>query len=437
MKKTILRIVCCLLAVVTLGLSLTGCSSDKVLTLSKQSISLNLYELYLSRQKGTLCTTYYYGSKAKYDDFWQTTISTDGTTYNDYWTAYILQCVKSYLAALYMFEEEYKLTLPQSAIDEVDEKLAELVTGDGDGSMAELNKILSNYGVNYNMLRESYIIEEKVSYLRDYLYGSSLSKVSDELKEQYYNENYVRFKQVFFANYYYIYLTDEDGTVIYYDSETEQPIYDKVNGERHFDENGKALSDENGNVIYFNADGTIAYDAENGIPAYTTDPDTGNYRTASYTADELAKLEAQANDMAEFTTPGDTKTFEGYIEKYSDDSESQSSNPDGYYFPINAQYSYQYIVDMIEQLCQMEVGEVRMVESDYGYHVIMKYELDEGAYEDSDKSVWFENEANSFTDNVQQWLFTSRCEEYLDRIEVDEELLGQIDIAMVNPNYYY
>ncbi|MDY4897507.1 MAG: peptidylprolyl isomerase [Eubacteriales bacterium] len=437
MKKTVLRVVCCLLALVTLCASLTACSSDKLMTLSRQSISLNLYELYLSRQKGTLCTTYYYGSKAKYSEFWQTTISTDGTTYNDYWTAYILQCVKTYLAALYLFEEEYKLTLPQSAIDEVDEKMEELVIGDGDGSKAALNKILSDYGVNYKMLRESYIIEAKVDYLRDYLYGADLSRVSDELKDQYYRNNYVRFKQVFFANYYYIYETDADGTVIYFDSETKNPIYDKINGQRHFDESGKALTDENGSIIYYNEDGTIAYDSENGVPAYTTDPDTGNYRTASYTDEELKKISTQANDIAEFTKPGDTATFESYITKYSDDSESQTANPDGYYFPVNAQYSYKYIVDIIEQLGKMEVGEIRVVESDYGYHVIMKYELDDGAYEDSDKSVWFENESNSFSDDVQQWLFTSRCEEYLDDIKVDEKLLGQIDISMVNPNYYY
>lgn len=436
MKKTMLRALCCLLAAVMLGMSLTGCSSGKLLTLSGQSISSNLYELYLSRQKGTLCTTYYYGSKAKYDEFWQTTISTDGTTYNDYWTAYILRCVELYLVALYLFEEEYDLTLPQSYIDEVDEKMEELVIGDGDGSKSELNKILSNYGVNYNMLRESYLIEAKVSYLRNYLYGSSLSKVSDELKEQYYNENYVRFKQVFFANYDYVYLTDDDGTVMYFDTETEEPLYDKKNGERRADEDGSVIKDEYGNVMYFNADGTVAYDAENGTPAYTTDPDTGNYRTVSHTAEELAKRAERANDIAEFTAKGDTATFEKYMQS-GDDSESQNTNPDGYYFPINAQYSYKYIVDIIEQLCQMEVGEIRVVESDYGYHVIMKYELDEGAYEDSDKSVWFENESNSFSDDVQQWLFESLCEGYLDRIEINETLLGQVDMAMVSPNYYY
>lgn len=437
MKKNILRVVCCLLALITLSASLTSCSSGKLMELSRQSMSLNLYELYLSRQKGTLCTTYYYGSSAKYNDFWQTTISTDGTTYNDYWTAYILQCVKIYLAGLYLFEEEYELTLPQSAIDAVDEKLEELVIGDGDGSKAALNKILSDYGVNYNMLRESYLIEAKIDHLQNYLYGSNLSKVSAELKEEYYRENYVRFKQVFFANYYYIHLTDADGTVIYYDPETEKPIYDKVNGTRQLDENGNVKTDENGNVIYYNADGTIAYDSENGVPAYTTDPDTGNYRTASYTKEELEKRASDANDIAEFTKVGDTKTFESYIEKYSDDSESQTANPDGYYFPINAQYSYKYIVDIIEQLCQMQDGEIRVVESEYGYHVVMKYELDDGAYGDSDKAVWFENESNSFTDDVQQWLFTSRCEEYIDKIKVDEKQLGQLDIAMVNPNYYY
>ncbi|MBQ9080371.1 MAG: hypothetical protein IJY27_04785 [Clostridia bacterium] len=441
MKKRLVRLAALVLALLTIVVSAVACSSGQtLLSLGKQKISLNLYELYLSRQKGTLCTTYYYGSEAKYDDFWDTTIDTDGTTYNDYWTSYILYCVKVYLAAMYMFEEEYKLTLPDEYIEEVDEYLYEFIIGDGDGSKAALNAILADYGVNYNMLRDAYMIEAKVDYLQQYLYGSDLSKVSDELKEQYYQDNYVRFKQVFLANYYYVYETDEDGTVIYYEpgeeSETGKILYDKSTGIRKFDENGKALTDEDGSIIYYNEDGTIAYDKVNGVPAYTYD-ENGNFKTELHSDEKMAELLAHAEDIAEFTTPGDTKTFEDYIEKYSEDGDGQSNYPDGYYFATNAQYGYQYIVDIIEELGTMEVGEISIVESEYGYHIIMKYELDEGAYSDTDKDVWFESTTTSFTSDVMQWLFGERCEQYLDKIEVNEKLLSELDMKIVNPNFYY
>ena len=441
MKKRIVRIVAVLLAMLTLVMSMVSCSSGKtMMQLGKQKISLNLYELYLSRQKGTLCTTYYYGSKAKYDEFWQTTISTDGTTYNDYWTSYLLQCVKVYLAAMYMFEEEYKLTLPQSYLDEVEEKLQELIIGDGDGSKAALNAILSQYGVNYNMLRDSYLIDAKVQYLQEYLYGKDLSKVSDDLKQQYYEENYVRFKQVFLAKYHYVYETDADGTVIYYEaksgSETGKKLYDKTAGIRKFDDAGNALTDENGSVIYYNEDGTIAYDKENGVPAYTYD-ENGNFKTENYSAAKIKEIKTTAEDIAEFTNPGDTDTFEDYIEKYGEDSDAQANNPNGYYFAVNAQYGYDYIVDIITELCAMQDGEIRVVESDYGFHVIMKYELDKGAYDNEDNSVWFESESSSFNSDVMQWLFTTRCEQYLDDIKVNESVLAERDIKSVQPNYYY
>ncbi len=433
MKLKFISLICLLLAVLMLTVS---CSSGNALmSLGKQDISLNLYELYLSRQKGTLCTAYYYGAEAAKDSFWDTQISTDGTTNNKYWTEYILQCVKIYLAAMYMYEEEYDLSLPDSAEEAVKEKLDELVATDGEGSKAALNKILSEYGINYNMLREAYLIEQKVAHLQYHLYGDGLSKVSKELKEQYYRENYVRFKQVFFMNYRYVYETDENGDTIYFDTETGKPIYDE-SGIRHFDSNGFAEKDKNGNIIYYHEDGSIAYDEKNGQPSYTYD-ENGKYQTAKLTASELRELEKNAEDIAEFTEKGDTATFESYIAKYSDDSDGQSNYSDGYYFAVNAAYAYEYIADIISKLTEMEAGEIGLIESDYGYHVIMKYELDEGAYEDTAKDVWFESETNSFTDGVKQWLFNIKCEQYLDKITVNPEAVKQIDIKSVSPNFYY
>lgn len=437
MKKKITALTALLVTLAMLVCLLGSCASGSTLmTLGKQKISRNLFELYLSRQKGTLCTTYYYGSDAKADSFWDTTISVDGTTYNDYWTSYIAQCVKVYLAALYLFEEEYKLTLPEASVKQVDEIMAEFVTGDGDGSKSALNKLLSAYGVNYNMLREAYIIEKKVEYLQTYLYGADLSKVSEELKEQYYNDNYVRFKQVFFMNYRYVYDKDSNGDTIYYDTETDKILYDSSTGIRRFDDSGRALTDEHGTVIYYREDGSIAYDEKNGQPSYKYDSN-GNYLTEKLTSEELRKVRENADDIAEFTKTGDTDAFESYIEKYSEDTDGQSNFPNGYYFATNAQYSYQYIIDIISALLEMQPGEIRVIESDFGYHVVMKYELDSGAYAKSENDVWFESEQTSFTSDVKQWLFTERCKDLVEDIEINEDKSEGLDMKAVEPNFYY
>ena len=82
---------------------------------------------------------------------------------------------------------------------------------------------------------------------------------------------------------------------------------------------------------------------------------------------------------------------------------------------------------------EMEVGEIAMVESDYGYHVVMKYELDKGAYSNEANAEWFEG----FNESVADMLFTNKCMEYADRIETDEELIATVDMSAVKPNYYY
>ena len=81
----------------------------------------------------------------------------------------------------------------------------------------------------------------------------------------------------------------------------------------------------------------------------------------------------------------------------------------------------------------MNVGDIALVESDYGYHVVMKYELNSGAYADEANAEWFEG----FDASVADMLFTNKCMEYASQIEVDEELIATVDMSTVNPNYYY
>ena len=191
--KKILKCALCIVLTLTMLVSmLTGCSNQgkPLLTLGEQSISVNLFKLYLSRMKGTLCSTVYFGESAKTDGFWDTWIDIyDKKTLNTYYTEEVLDSAKTYLAAIAAFDE-LGLELPKSYIDEIDATLDEMVENEANGSKSAFNSILSHYGVNYDILREAYIIDAKIAHLRDELFGKNGSKVGANLIDDYYKENY-------------------------------------------------------------------------------------------------------------------------------------------------------------------------------------------------------------------------------------------------------
>ena len=82
----------------------------------------------------------------------------------------------------------------------------------------------------------------------------------------------------------------------------------------------------------------------------------------------------------------------------------------------------------------MEVGEIAVVETDEGYHVIMKYELDAEKYTDSEYEVFFE----SLSDEIINGLFKDKLSGILPQISVSEEnLKGARSITRVGTNYNY
>ncbi|MBQ2308727.1 MAG: hypothetical protein II373_04035, partial [Clostridia bacterium] len=70
------RIIALVLACICIVLGFSGCAnkSKPLLELEDNEISVNLFQLYLSRMKGTLCTTNYFGSAAKKAEFWDTIV---------------------------------------------------------------------------------------------------------------------------------------------------------------------------------------------------------------------------------------------------------------------------------------------------------------------------------------------------------------------------
>ncbi len=454
MKKIILRTLLLALALFC-TLSCVSCSrkGKTLLSLKKDGVkvelSVNIYELMLSRMKGNLC---YYGYTANgvtadKSDFWSFQDKFDGEklqTTDEYYRDMILENCKTYLAALYLFEKA-DLSLSAKAEEDIEKALYELVRTDGDGSKTKLNAVLAAYGVNYDMLKEIYTMEAKVAAVKTHLYGDNAEKIGPNIKDEFMRDNYVHFRQIFLPSYNYIKETDKNGDVIYYYTEgtkKDHVYYDIYNGEVGYNEDGSKMTDENGDVMYF-VKGTdsqkIAYDSIHGEASYVVKEDGSGYKTEEMTEKELKELATRAEGLYEKLKDSTDAEFESAISQEDTNTAVGSEYDDGYYLQKNLDYlsmgeSNKYLSDIVKALDGMEDGNVAMIESIYGYHIIKKYPYTENAYEKEENETWFEN----FNSKLIEMLFLEECEQLFSEITVKEDILATApSMKEVGINYNY
>ena len=432
--KKISRIMAFVLVAMLLCATFAGCAKavkDPILESGKQQISLAFYEFMLSRMKGEL-------ARDKHDvsaqsDFWGQTASSTEQTREQYYNALVLDRCKNYLAAAILFDEE-GLNLSDAELAEIDEEIAFYVEYDGKNSEEKLDAILSKYGADTDELREIYIIEAKYRKLMTRLYGADGSQVADTVKQEYYEQNYYRFKQILISNFYYEYQKDELGNVIYFDPETSKPIYDTKNGKVHYDEDGERVVDAFGVVIYFDEQGNALYDTEKGYPTPTLD-NNGEAIVYKYTDAEMAERYASAVSLMSSLKKGNYAAFEAEMPKWAIYSGANDYYPDGYYLSRVESDGYgQYMLDILSSLEKMSNGDIECIESEHGYHIVMKYELDDGKFGDSAYAEWFA----SFNTSIQNKLFLDRCGKIYQNITVNEENIKKArSIVEIGTNYNY
>lgn len=444
-KKKLFRLWAFCFALIFLCMSLASCAKlgKPLMTLDKNgtkvSISVNIYELMLSRMKATLVNggLTIGGMTAKSEAFWNYTSKFDQgveMTLDEYYRKCIQDNCRTYLVSLYLFEE-MGLALTSADIADVDDRLNELLLTDGNGSKTKLNSILSEFGVNYDILREAYLIEKKVAAVQTALFGENASLIGDDIKTEFMEKNYVHFRQIFLPSYHFCCETDENGNDIYYYSSGENEghiYYDVHNGVVGYNEDGSKITDKNGDVVYFVNDGnykTIAYDMINGKRSYLMDKDDPTaYQTKDMTESELDALEARANSLLERVQTASYSDFEKTITLEADKSSpnnDMTEHPDGYYLDRTVDYAasgseYQYLTEIIAKLDTMQDGEVALIPSSFGYHIIMKYPYTAGAYASEVNTVWFEK----FNTKLIEEKFLERCNEHYPDIKLDEALLA-------------
>ena len=446
MKKFTVRISAMLLVALMLILPLSSCGGgQKLLTLKADgktySISVNLYELMLSATKGTLDAYNYTleGHRPSQDAFWDIMDTYDGEkmeTSNDFYRKKVLEDCKSYLLALYLFDK-YELELTESAKKEIEDLMDELVKTDGDGSKAKLNSVLANYGVNYKMLKEYYTIKAKFKAVQEHIYSTT----GPNVKNEYVSEHYVHFYQLFLANYTYVYETDKNGDTIYYNTSTNQILY-KETEFTQTTATGGIEKDSKGQIIYY-TDVTrthISYDTEKGQPSYKIDKDGESYVTKPMTEDELDRLVERANDLYQDLQGVSKDAFVAKVNAESDDKQA-AIYTDGYYLQKGMDFSasgqdYMYLDTIVEKLSDpnVKVGDVIMIPSPSGYHILMKCAPTDKAYEIEANKVWFSGFASALTAE----LFADRCDSYMEQINLNGKVYATApDMKAVGVNYFY
>ena len=395
MKKSVLRICAALTALLLALIQLVSCSSlgTPVMTLGKTEITGSMIEFWMSRYKAQFEYSYGQSLKTAYglssvDSIWKVRVKDDSAeTYDDMFSSYIFDNAKTYLCALYLFDQ-FGLKLPDSTVKKTDETINEYVTNLADGSKSEFNAILAAYGINMKILRELYLADEKVSYLREYLFGSNGTEpITTQQIEDYYQKNYVRMKQI----------------CVFINQRPKQ-----------------------------NEDGTYVTDSS-GKTQYTT-----------MTADENAAARTKIEEALAKIDGGED--FEKALSEY-DENKADDGYKNGIYMSAESSFGNDEDLQKIyETLCEMKVGEVRELELSNSLHIIKKYELDTGAYAKAENSDFFLfNDGTGSYQTLQQYVKTplfldyikGKLDEFSADIKIDEEALSQYRISKVKSNYNF
>ena len=438
MKKYI-RFLAFLLTILLLAASFVGCGEGKakpLLRMGEHTLSVNLYQLMLSIRKGEMAFAIVQGyGNANSEKFWGTVIDSSSATYDDYYTAEVYEKAKQYLAAMALFDE-LGLTLPASYEQAIESEMQALVETDGDGSKQKLNALLAEFGVNYDILKQYKTMIKKTEYLILSLYGSDASKISATVKENYLGENYVAFQQILLSNFYYLFETDKNGDVVYYNNDG-TIAYDT--------KNAHSVAPEGGKFVYYTADGRVAYDTANGKRKPLLD-ENGNQLTQKYTPTEMLDRLDLAINLRDTASNGSAPTFQKlrltYSEEEIDDNEYSDTLS---YLGTNVSYasispSWSTLDTIADKLDEMEISEIAIVQTDAGIHILRKYPTETAAYADTRYKQWFTDSTYGiydFNTNLTNSLLTARLSEYVAKMTTDTELLKQYTLKTSPTNFYY
>nr|MBQ4317712.1 hypothetical protein [Clostridia bacterium] len=183
----------CLLAVlIVIAAILASCSSsgETAMSYGNQTVTDRMYRYWATQFKEYVMSSF--SDSEDTDSFWNAQLE-NGMTMEEYADAIVLANVKKNLVCMKLFDE-YSLKVSDEAYAAIDSDIADLV--DSYGSKAALNADLANSGINVDILREIYVIQEKIAAVYSYMTSSGLISPSDDELEKYYTDHYARIKYI-------------------------------------------------------------------------------------------------------------------------------------------------------------------------------------------------------------------------------------------------
>lgn len=320
------KILAALLALIMLfcSLSMLSCSSERVvMSFEGYKVTEDMYRYWMISWKEYYLN--YYSDVEDTEKFWNGE-NVQGGTNEEYLTEQTEQRIKYYLVGQALFEQ-HKLTLDSDEKDAIKTDIDEQI--EYYGSRSAFNSHLEEvYGIDVNVLKNIYTWEAKYNKVYTYLFDpeNGIMTANDKEVDEYYNENYVRIKYVMF--------------------------FKKV--KYAYDEDGKKKTDANGRYVFIDLTEKEQADVVEKVNKIFGEVSGGAE------IDEYVK-----NLMPEF----------GY---------DVSAYPNGFYITAD-EYSL-HTATVTTAALEMDVGEVRLAESEDTFFIIEKFDLIDKAYVGQDQS---------------------------------------------------
>ncbi|NLZ36798.1 MAG: hypothetical protein GX897_04895 [Clostridiales bacterium] len=190
--KIRLRLTAVFAAVMLIAQLLSGCGAGKpAMKYGKAEISDRIYRYMLMNSM-----EYYLESLSGAEntpEFWDQSAA-DGMTLRQFLEADVEKSVKTLLVAVSLFEDSGMKLSPEAEAN-VDSDIQDIA--DSYGSKPEMNADLGRYGINADILREIFIMQEKEQALYNFYYGDNgIMLPTDEELDAYYKENYICIKYI-------------------------------------------------------------------------------------------------------------------------------------------------------------------------------------------------------------------------------------------------
>ena len=318
---------------------------------------------------------YSYGMTTDYNtpSFWNSEVENeDGTktTAGDIQTQNILNIAKNLLVTKYLYDKYGSPAIDSEALEEYKKQLSQMLAYYGYGKEGYYKRY---FGYTTDMELEYYIRGLENDAVMEYLFGENgAKKITDEEKDTYYKDNYVAYQFIMLDMNKDI-TKDEDGNRVQ-----------------------KTETDDDGN--------------ETPIEEYEYTELTDEQKEEKKTLVEtIKKALADGKDFAEL------------VEEYSDSFDSHKYST-AYIVSASGTFLNATVQDKIKDF---EVGnyteEGISYSNDNYVYFVKRVELPEKAFSSEDYEDFF----TSFDDNMKNERYNDICEEYIDKIVVNEKVTSK------------